>query len=162
MKFQVRYIGILLLITGLLFGCGHSKKEKQQRAQARRDSIQKARRDSLQRVRKQRQDSLAKAQARADSIAKAKKNEQITLSQHGNYTIQVASWRSREKAQQQADIWKKRGFKHAYVVQHGDTSTGNVWFRVRLGRVDSLNKAKKVQQKLQKKYQAKSWVAGVH
>ncbi len=161
MKFKFKYIGIFICVSGLLFACGQSNKKKQQQEQARRDSLQQARRqDSLNRVQQQRQDSLAQArQEKQAKERKRKKQNQISFSKNGPFTVQTAAWRSRIKAQKRAKLWKKRGFDHAYVTKAGTKENGDVWFRVQLGRVDSLDTAKKLKQKVQKKYQAKTWVA---
>jgi len=163
MKNMIKYLCIFLFLAVGIYSCGKSQKKSPQEIQARQDSIQQARQDSLQRVRQQRQDSLAKA--RADSVAKAKKQAkeqqaaQISLQKNGHYAIQVTSWRSRTKAQQEAQAWEKRGFSNAYVVETGNKDTGDVWFRVRLGKTDSLQKARKLSQQIANKYQVKTWVA---
>jgi cell division septation protein DedD len=156
MKFKFKYIGIFLCISGLLFACGQSNEQKQQNEQARRDSLQQARQDSL---RQARQDSLARVRQEKQAKAeKRKKQNQISFSKNGRFTVQTAAWRSRKKAEQRTKLWKKRGFDHAYVAKSGFKQIGDVWFTVRLGRVDSLDTAKKLKQKVQKKYQAKVWV----
>jgi hypothetical protein len=159
MKFKFQYIGILLCISGLLFACGQSNKQKQQREQARQDSLQQARQDSL---RQARQDSLARVrQEKQAKEKKRKKQNQISFSKNGRFSVQTAAWRSPVKAKQRAKLWKKRGFDHAYVAKSGVKKTGDIWFRVKLGRVDSLDTAKKLKQKVQKKYDTKVWIAPI-
>lgn len=157
MKYAIQYFGILFLMAILIAGCGPSEEEQRQREQARQDSLEQARQDSLQQVRQQRQDSLA--QARADSTQQAQENESIIMfTENGRFTVQVASWRSQVKAQQEASSWQERGYENAYIVQHGNEATGDVWFRVRIGRVDSREMAQKLQQELREEHQTDSWI----
>ena len=168
----VRYFLAALLIIGLVAACGGSDQQQnqqqtqqqQQQEQARQDSIAKARADSI-------------ARAKADSIAKAKKKEEqakkekeekdrLTLSDiefnsNGSFSVQVGAWRSREKAEQLTSTWKERGFSNAYVVKYGNEDTGNIWFRVRLGRVSTEANAQKLQKLLKTKYNENSWVSEV-
>ena len=149
---------LVVCIIFLIAGCGPSEEERQQQEQARQDSIEQARQDSLQQIRQQRQDSLR--QARADS---AEQNDEssanINFSENGAFSVQVASWRSQQKAQQQANMWKERGFDQAYVVEHGTESTGDIWYRVRLGRLQNRAEAQKLIDNVQQEYQAQAWIA---
>lgn len=146
------------MVCGLIYGCGPDKKEQQQQAQARQDSLEQVRK--RQQRMQQRQDSIAAA--RADSIAAAQKKEKSTFqngSATGNYAVQVGAWRSKRKAQQLASTWQKRGFDGAFVVKYGTKSTGNIWFRVRLGDAFTQQEANKLQKWLTDKYQKKSWAS---
>lgn len=158
--FKFRYAALLLALTLLAVGCKH-KKENNKQEQKKQQAIKKRRADSLRKV-QQRRDSLRRA--RADSLAKVKQKKKqkasVSLKAQGQYAIQVAAWRSTRKAQKRAEIWKKRGFKNAYTVKYHGDKPGDVWFRVRLGYTDSRQKAEKVQQHIQQKYQAKSWIQG--
>jgi cell division septation protein DedD len=160
MTFKFKYAGFILMTAILFAGCSHKKKQHQQAKQEQQNRIQQKRADSLRQV-QQRRDSLQRA--RRDSMAAVrKKNKQqsgISLQKQGSYTIQVAAWRSTAKAKREAQKWKKRGFKNAYTVTYNDSTPGNVWYRVRLGYTGSLAKAAKVQQQIQQKYHAKSWIA---
>jgi len=147
----------LLLVIGFLCACGPSEEEIQRREQARQDSLEALRQ---QRMEQQRLDSLA--QARADSIAKAKEEPlgaTISFSKDGNYAVQVESWRSKTKAQSRVSTWEERGFENAFVVKYGEEDTGNIWFRVRLGRLSTEDAAKKLKQQIKEKYQAQSWIS---
>lgn len=156
-------LGLLIFVTsiGMLAGCGPSAEEKRQAEQARQDSLEQLRQ---QRLAQQRKDSIA--QARADSIAAARKKAaaeedqiDVNFDEDGNYSVQVEAWRSRRKAQEQVQKWVDRGFENAYVVKYGTESTGNIWFRVRLGRLASRQEAEQLRQQLSEKYNAPSWIS---
>lgn len=150
-----------VIAIGLLSACGSSEEENQRQQK-------QARQDSLERVQEQRQDSLQQArqdsiQARQDSIAAAKKRERernrIEFASEGAFSVQVESWRSRDKAQAQVQKWVDRGYENAYVVKYGNEATGDVWFRVRLGRLATKDMAEKLESKLQREYNAQSWTS---
>lgn len=158
MKDKTRFTGLILLIAGLLWGCGPSEQEIQRREQARQDSLEQVRQDSLDRLRRQRQDSIA--QAKTDSMEmETQASTNVSFTANGRFSVQVESWRSQQKAQSRAEAWKERGFDQATVVQHGDESTGDVWFRVRLGNLQNREAAQQAQETLQEEYQAQSWIA---
>lgn len=154
----------ILLITssialGVIVGCGgSSKEEKQRREQARQDSLEQVRQQRLEQMKK---DSIE--QARIDSIAAAKKKKRernrIKFDSDGNFAVQVESWRSRDKANQQLKKWEDRGYDNAYTVKMGNEATGNIWFRVRLGHMPSKEMAQKLKDKLQRKYNEPSWIS---
>lgn len=158
MNKTVIFLVVFAFAVSILNACGPSQKEKQRREQARQDSLERVRQ---QRLEQQRQDSIA--QARQDSIQAAKERERernrIEFAPNGAYSVQVESWRSHDKAQAQVKKWKDRGYENAYVVKYGNEDTGDVWFRVRLGRLATKDMAQKLQDKLQREYQAKSWVS---
>lgn len=159
MKNPLFYSGIFILLAALLllYSCGPSEEEQQRREQAHQDSLEQVRQDSLEQVPQQQQDSLA----RQDSV-KANEQQQtnISFSEDGRFALQVSSWRSEVKAQQEANRWNERGYQgHAYVVQHGNKQTGDVWFRVRIGRVDTREAAEQLRQNLLDEYQTESWIA---
>lgn len=160
MKRIIIFIITSSIALSLLNACGPSEEEIQRRQQARQDSIQQARQDS---IRQARQDSIR--QARQDSIEAAKKRERernrIEFDSNGSFAVQVEAWRSRDKAKAQVQKWVDRGYENAYVVKHGNEETGDIWFRVRLGRLATLDMAKKLEQKLQREYNEPSWTSMV-
>jgi cell division septation protein DedD len=161
----MKRIGIFLLTSiisiGLLNACGPSEEEIQRQKEARQDSLEQVRQ---QRLAQQRQDSIE--QARQDSIAAAKERERernrITFDDEGSFAVQVEAWRSRDKAQQQVQKWVERGYENAYVVKFGKEETGNIWFRVRLGRLATKEMAQKLEDKLAREYDAQSWTSMAH
>ncbi|WP_069131116.1 SPOR domain-containing protein [Rhodohalobacter halophilus] len=158
MKTLLTFMGTAILAISLLVGCGPSEEELRQQELQR----QQAERDSLERVyeaqmEQMRQDSIA--QARQDSIAEAESRSQIEFSETGNYAVQVQSWRSEEKANNELHQWKERGYENAFVVKFGNEDTGNVWYRVRIGRVESEEMAQNLKEKLMEDYGAESWIS---
>lgn len=147
-----------IIAISLLNACGPSEEEIQQREQARQDSLERVRQQQLE---QQRQDSIA--QARQDSIEAAKKREmernRIEFDSDGAFAVQVESWRSEEKARGQVQKWVDRGYENAYVVRFGTEETGNIWYRVRLGSVATMDMAEKLRDKLQREYNAESWIS---
>lgn len=170
-KNNILYPFVILIIFSLFSACGENNKAQQQALQqakqARQDSLERARQ-----MRQQRMDSLAAA--RADSIAAAKAEskkeksqsifnpQQAAVNQNGHYSVQVGAWRSKDKAQRLAETWQSRGFENAYVAKYGVVETGNIWFRVRLGKYFTRQEAHKLQTWLTQNYQTHSWVAYVN
>lgn len=147
-----------VLAISMLNACGPSEEEQRRREQARQDSLEQVRQQQLE---QQRQDSIARAreQARQDSIAAAKERNRIEFDSEGSFAVQVGAWRSKDKAQAQVQTWQERGYENAYVVKTGNEDTGNIWFRVRLGRVADKQMAQKLQNKLQRQHSAQSWIS---
>jgi septal ring-binding cell division protein DamX len=150
-----------LLIVMLLTSCGPSEEEQRQAELARQDSIAQAQKDSMQQLQQQRRDSLAQARSESmdDNGDSAANLSNVTFSPSGSFSVQVEAWRSQNKAQERADQWKERGFNNASVVMYGKKATGNIWYRVRLGRVQSRPDAQRLQEQLNQEYQAQSWIA---
>lgn len=142
----------------MLQACSPEEAEIEQDQQAVQDSLEQAyeaemeqmRQDSIARVR---EDSLAVAQAREQ------REERIEYSQNGQFVVQIEAWRSEEKARQQANEWRNRGYNQAYVVSYGDEETGDVWYRVRIGQFNSRDMAVRLQNKLDEEHNAVSWVS---
>lgn len=169
MNTTIRNFLVVLLVTGMVTACGGSDQQQteqrqaqMQKKQARQDSIAKAKADSIARAKA---DSLAKAKKKQEQQKQKEKKEKdkltledITFSSTGAFAVQVEAWRSREKAEEQVSKWKKRGFSNAYVVKHGNEDTGNIWFRVRLGKVTDESTAQQLSQLIQKKYSEKTWI----
>lgn len=159
MKQYITFLAILSLFIVLLSSCGPSEEEQRRAEQARQDSLEQVRQQQLE---QQRQDSIA--QARADSIAAAKEKEEqdqidVTFDSNGAYSVQVEAWRSRRKAESQVQKWVDRGFDDAFVVQYGQEETGDVWFRVRLGRLSSREAADNLREQIADQYDAPSWIS---
>ncbi|SHG03669.1 Sporulation related domain-containing protein [Fodinibius roseus] len=159
MKQWIIFLIITAISIGMLYGCGPSEEEQRRAEQARQDSLEQVRQQQLE---QQRRDSIAKA--RADSLAAQKEEESedqidVTFDPDGAYAVQVEAWRSERKAESQVDKWVNRGFENAFVVKHGREETGDVWFRVRLGRLSSRQAAQELRQQLREQYDAPSWIS---
>lgn len=158
MKRIVIFLVTSALAISMLNACGPSEEEIERREQARQDSLEQVRQ---QRLEQQRQDSIE--QARQDSIQAAEEREKernrIEFDSDGAFSVQVESWRSEEKAEQQAQKWVDRGYENAYVVKYGNEDTGDVWFRVRLGYLATRDMAEKLRDKLQRENNEPSWIS---
>lgn len=144
---------ILLLIMTLLViaSCGNEDETALRQEQARRDSL-----EAVQAARN--------SQAGREAAAAAESSDSFDLSSvtyttTGTFTVQVGAWRSEEKANQLAEVWKNRGFSQAYVERVGTPETGDVWFRVRLGRTASRTQADGMSAHVNSRYGVSSWVA---
>ncbi|MFU8812733.1 MAG: SPOR domain-containing protein [Balneolaceae bacterium] len=159
MKTPILFLLTACLSIGLLQACGDSgpsQEEIQQRLQAERDSLEQVYAQQLEQARL---DSIAQAQA--DSIAAEEERRRVQYSETGPYLVQVAAWRSPAKAQQQADAWMERGYERAFVVEYGTPETGDVWYRVRIGRFETRDMAERVQDNLRQDHDAQSWISRV-
>ena len=157
MKRVVIFLITSAMAISMLQACGPSEEEIQQREQARQDSLERVKQ---QRLEQQRQDSIE--QARQDSIEAAKRERQrnrIEYDNSGAFAVQVEAWRSKDKAEAQIQKWVDRGYENAYVVKMGNEETGDIWFRVRLGRVATKDMAEKLQEKLMQNHNEKSWIS---
>lgn len=146
----------LFSLAGLLIiqACGPSEEELRQKEQARLDSLERVR---MQRLEQARLDSLAARRLEAERRVEEDRRT-ITFDENGRFTVQVGAWRSESKAEELAGLWKRRGFEGAFVVQYGDENTGDIWFRVRLGRLPDRAEAEKLQALVLEDYNEKSWI----
>jgi len=169
MKKLVLYSILSVFSLILIQACGPSQKEKQaqetarqnQIAQARQDSIAKAQAEAAAKKREaemenQKQDTTAKETVQKPKTAP---KPAIQYSAKGDYTLQVGSWRSKNVADNHLSIWKKRGYTHAYIVKFGNEDSGDIWYRVRLGVVQTKEMANQLKQEVQDKYQRNSWIS---
>ncbi|MEX0772236.1 MAG: SPOR domain-containing protein [Balneolales bacterium] len=76
----------------------------------------------------------------------AERSRRTTTTSAGTYTIQVASFDTRDKAERKLSQWKGRGFSDAFVTEH---SNG---FRVRLGRYNTNRDAQNQRQRVNENY----------
>ncbi|HKI45237.1 MAG TPA: SPOR domain-containing protein [Balneolales bacterium] len=70
----------------------------------------------------------------------------------GNYTVQVGSWRYQKIAKKELKTWKGRGYRDAYIATYSKKSTGDVWYRVRLGRIQTYKAAEQAGKKIAQKF----------
>ena len=128
----------LMAFTLIGFSCGESEEDRMAREQARIDSLRVAEQAALEARMQAVEDSLAAVEAArlAEEVAKTS----YTFDESGLYTIQIGSWRSETKANQIAARWARR-VTAAYVDQSGDETTGDVWFRVRVGYFPTMQDA---------------------
>lgn len=129
-----------LVVILLATQCGPSQEELQRREQARQDSIAQVKADSLAKIEAEQK---AAEQARLDAERKERERKYVEYAKDGSIALQVEAWRSINKAQKNAEKWKKKGFEQAFVVEHGDEAIGDVWYRVRIARFANREWAEK-------------------
>lgn len=123
---------------------------------------EQAKRDSLERVQAERQAALATEAAPVVEPPEPIAPFDLTTVGYdstGRFAVQVGSWRSRAKADSLVSVWSGRGFDRAFVEEYGNRETGDVWFRVRLGRMDARTQADGLAQHVRNRYKDTSWVA---
>ena len=128
----------LMAFTNIGFSCGESEADRMAREQARIDSLRVAEQAALEARMQAVEDSLAAAEA-AQLAQEAAKTAYI-FDENGTYVLQTGAWRSEVKANLIADRWSRR-VSAAYVVQGGDETSGDVWFRVRIGYFPTMQDA---------------------
>lgn len=155
MKQTISYLSILILTLAFLHACGPSEEELRQQEAARLDSLQQVYQAQMEQMRL---DSLE--QANEDAMeAEEEESDEFEFSDDGLYTIQIEAWRSREKAEAQAERWRERGYDRAYVIEYGDEDSGDIWYRVRLGRFDTKEMAANFKAMLVTDYDKDSWIS---
>ncbi len=85
-------------------------------------------------------------------------NDPIVYAEAGAVAVQVGAWRSEEAAETDRKLWISRGYRHAHVVKAGDESTGEIWFRVMLGRFNRADMADRLLTEVRTKYGIRGWV----
>ncbi|MEX0929725.1 MAG: SPOR domain-containing protein [Balneolales bacterium] len=162
----------LLALVFLLQACGPSQQEIEQREQATRDSLARvqAMNDQAAELAAQEQKEmeeqaeeeerrLAEAEAvQAEEEPAQEEHLPITFDDTGNYTIQVEAWRSKGKASASINKWKSRGFEQASAVEYGEAATGDVWFRIRLGRFKTHAMAVRQKENLASDFNIQAWI----
>ncbi len=168
MKKIIQYFAFATLAVTLVQACGKGQKKPQ--TMSKQETISQAKQDSLAKAQAEKDAKQAEEmmkQKQMQDTTQAKPNQpaadttSIAFDPNGAYAVQVGSWRSIDFAAKRKDLWKKRGYPDAYVVKYGKEETGNVWFRVRLGRFSSREMAQKEQNLLKQKYDTGSWISQV-
>tara|TARA_B100001093_G_C26292351_1_gene785816 strand:- start:167 stop:631 length:465 start_codon:yes stop_codon:yes gene_type:complete len=128
----------LMAFAMIGFSCGESEADLLAREQARIDSLRVAEQAALEARMQAVQDSLAAVEAA--QLAEEATKTAYTFDENGIYVLQTGAWRSEVKANLIADRWSRR-VSAAYVVQSGDETSGDVWFRVRIGYFPTMQDA---------------------
>lgn len=152
---------MLLSLTLMIQACGPSQQEIEERERATRDSLAR-----VQEMREAAAELAAKEEAETRIAEEVKLDEEkverdyspIVFDNNGRFTLQVEAWRSENKAEQGVKRWKDRGFENAFVVQYGDETTGDVWFRIRLGRFGSHSMAQRQKNNIQSDFNIPAWI----
>lgn len=159
MKNTGLYLLLCVLFLGMLQACGPSEEEQRADEQARLDSLRQAEQQRLDDLERARQDSIAQAEAQIQQLEE--KANRINFSEGGEYVVQVGAWRSKEKAERFVNMWSDREYGSVYVVQIGDSASGDVWHRVRVGFFDTKEEAAKLGTQLSDEINSGYWVSKV-
>lgn len=84
--------------------------------------------------------------------------QDVEFDAEGRYAVQVEAWRSEIKADQRVSFWKEEGFEQTRYVKHGNEETGDIWFRVQLGRFSNIEDAGSFQKVFVDKYDMETWI----
>ncbi len=168
MKKIIQYFAFATLAVTLVQACGKGQKKPQ--TMSKQNTVSQAKQDSLAKAQaekdaKQAEEMMKQNQmqdtTQAEPIPPATDSTQIKFDPNGAYAVQVGSWRSIDFAAKRKDFWKNRGYNDAYVVKFGKEETGDVWYRVRLGRFTTREMAQNEQDLLKQKYNTASWISYV-
>ena len=160
MKNSGLYFLLFALVLGTIQACGPSKEERRAAEQARLDSLRQVEQTRIADLEKAREDSIRKAEEEQRMREEEEANT-IRFAENGEYAVQVGAWRSEEKANRFKEMWSDREYDHVYVVQIGDSASGDVWNRVRIGFFDSKEEAEKLGSQLSDEINSGFWVSKV-
>lgn len=149
----------LVMLFFSLAACGESEEERQARLQAYQDSLRAVEQAKVAEMMAQMQDSIDAAEAEEMPMEEEPESTSTGLVEDGNFVVQVGAWRSEEKAQSFVNKWADRNYPNAYVVKIGDESTGDVWFRVRVGDFNTKSEAENFGVELSSEINSGYWVA---
>jgi cell division protein FtsN len=80
----------------------------------------------------------------------------VQRDERGRYTVQVSSWRTRRKAEAQAELLRREGYD-AYV-QRAVLDNGETWYRVRVGAFATVEEARQFAATLSDQLESGYWV----
>jgi len=84
--------------------------------------------------------------------------EKYNFAKNGSLSVQVNSFQNPKRIESELELWKKRGFKNAYVAIFPVQNSDQVFYRVRLGKFKSKTKATFAAEEVTKEYNVTAWV----
>lgn len=84
--------------------------------------------------------------------------EDVNYDENGRFAVQVEAWQSDVKAEQRVNFWKDQGFEYASFAQDGNEDTGDIWFRVFLGRFSNMEDARQFQDVFAEMFDNETWI----
>ncbi len=84
-------------------------------------------------------------------------DSKIIDSGKGNYTIFIASFRSKDRAETLVKRWTDAGY-YSTINEKNAGKDGGIWYRVSIGRYESRNEAKKVADTLLQSFESGYWI----
>jgi cell division protein FtsN len=103
------------------------------------------------------QDTLATPQELPEQETPAQPPPQVVVDADGKYTVQVSSWRTRGRAERDAQRFNAQGF-NSYVQSADIPSLGGTWYRVRVGSYATRNDAREMAERLAELLESGYWV----
>jgi len=82
----------------------------------------------------------------------------VKYDDNGRFAVQVEAWRSDVKAEHRISYWKEQGLDHAMFAKDGDEESGDVWFRVFLGRFATMEDARHFQDVFAGTFNNETWI----
>lgn len=153
---------ILALFVSIT-ACGPSQEEIRAKEKARQDSLARV---ETERLAKAEAERIAREQQEAEEkrlaeIEAENEKRRVDYDENGKFTVQVEASRALSTAEVELGMWKKRGYPNAFIVKFGDEETGDVWFRIRLGKFATRQMADKVASLVFTDFKRKTWVTRV-
>ncbi|MDR9387501.1 MAG: SPOR domain-containing protein [Balneolaceae bacterium] len=145
-----------LLVLGILTQCTQPGDDAESLAEPtpeQQAAAEQARQDSLQEV------ARAEEAARQEALRQQAEAERTTLNydDEGMFVVQLSAWRSADKAETMKSYWVDQGFENSSVVEVGDPSTGEIWYRVRIGTFANEQDASKAVTLLMDDHSTEGW-----
>jgi len=144
---------ILLCIVATLFWPGSNRQKQKDKTIGAAVLLPVAPADSVRTG-----GNLSEPKPQPPSPAPAAQQRAMVTMENGVYTVQVASWRSRWKAERDRQRYADQGFE-AYIQRVDLPEKGGVWHRVRIGHFSSAELATGQAEALQDMLQAGYWIA---
>lgn len=95
----------------------------------------------------------------ASSLAFAQEGfEDVKYDEDGRFAVQVEAWQAEVKANQRINFWKEEGFEYASYAQDGNEDTGDIWFRIFLGRFTNIADARQFQEVFAGMFDNETWI----
>ncbi|MFW6348545.1 MAG: SPOR domain-containing protein [Cyclonatronaceae bacterium] len=75
----------------------------------------------------------------------------------GAFTVQIAAHRNRFMAESTVEEWRESGFENAFIELEGNEETGDIWYKVNVGRYSSYSDAKQMADDMEQAYEVNAW-----
>lgn len=84
--------------------------------------------------------------------------EIFPFSGNGPFAIQIRAVQDLTVAENLKQEWIERGFEDTYLQKFDHSESGETWYRIRLGNVDSFSEAERVQQTIMDQFEVEVWI----
>jgi len=84
--------------------------------------------------------------------------EDFAFSDDGIYAIQVRSEQNFTLAKKLKEEWIEKGFVDTYLQEFEDAESGETWYRIRLGNINTFQEAERIQQAILEQYETEVWI----